>query len=86
MGGAKATLDLGALLGKRLTVMGSTLRSRSPAQKARLVRDFTEHALPRFHSGELKPVLTRTFPLAEAAKAHELMARNELVGKIVLIP
>ncbi len=86
MGGAKATLDLGALLGKRLTVMGSTLRSRSPAQKARLVRDFTERALPRFHSGELKPVLTRTFSLAEAAKAHELMARNELVGKIVLIP
>jgi putative PIG3 family NAD(P)H quinone oxidoreductase len=86
MGGAKATLDLGALLGKRLTVMGSTLRSRSAAQKARLVRDFSERALPRFRSGELKPVLARTFPLAEAAKAHELMARNELVGKIVLIP
>jgi len=86
MGGAKATLDLGALLGKRLTVMGSTLRSRSAAQKARLVRDFSERALSRFQSGELKPVLARTFPLAEAAKAHELMGRNEVVGKIVLIP
>src|SRR5205807_1788254 len=86
MSGAKATLDMNALLHRRLTIMGSTLRSRSPAQKAKLVRDFTEKALPRFARGELRPVLARTYPLAEAQRAHEALAANEVVGKIVLEP
>ena len=54
MGGAKGTLDLGALLSRRLTVMGSTLRNRSPEQKAKLVADFTQKALPRFATGYMK--------------------------------
>src|SRR5438309_8958913 len=86
MAGAKATLDLGATLSKRLTVMGSTLRNRSAPQKARLVADFTARALPRFETGELKPVLDKTFPLAQAQAAHDAMQNNEVVGKIVLIP
>ena len=86
MGGAKATLDLGAILSKRLTVMGSTLRNRSASQKARLVADFTARALPRFETGELKAVLDKTFPLAQAQAAHDAMQNNEVVGKIVLIP
>jgi NADPH:quinone reductase-like Zn-dependent oxidoreductase len=85
MGGAKAPLDLGALLGKRLTVMGSTVRNRSPEQKAKLVADFTRNALPRFARGELRPVVGRTVPLEHAREAHETMARNEVVGKIVLV-
>lgn len=84
MGGAKATLDLGALLQKRLTVRGSTLRTRSAEQKARLVRDFEGRGLPRLARGELRPVLARTFPLAEAQAAHEAIERGELVGKVVL--
>ncbi|GAC1607902.1 MAG: hypothetical protein NVS4B10_23060 [Myxococcales bacterium] len=84
MGGAKGTLDLGAMLARRLSVLGSTLRSRSPAQKAKLTADFTARALPRFARGELKPVLARTFPLAQASAAHTLLAANEVVGKIVL--
>jgi NADPH:quinone reductase-like Zn-dependent oxidoreductase len=86
MSGSKATLDMNALLYQRLTIMGSTLRSRTPAQKAKLVRDFTEKALPRFARGELRPVLARTYPLAEAQRAHEALAGNEVVGKIVLEP
>jgi NADPH:quinone reductase-like Zn-dependent oxidoreductase len=86
MSGAKATLDMNALLYRRLTVMGSTLRTRSAAQKAKLVRDFSEKALPRFATGELRPVLARTYPLAEAQRAHDAIARNEVVGKIVLEP
>jgi tumor protein p53-inducible protein 3 len=85
MGGAKAPLDLGALLSKRLTVIGSTLRSRSPAQKAKLVADFARNALPRFERGELRPVVARTYPLAEAADAHLALASNECIGKIVLL-
>ena len=85
MGGSKATLDVGALLTRRLTVMGSTLRNRSPAQKAKLVADFAHKALPRFATGELRPVLGRTYPLAQAREAHAAMERNEVVGKISLL-
>lgn len=85
MTGAKGTLDLGALLMKRLTVTGSTLRTRSAGQKAKLVRDFTERALPRFARGELKAVVAKTFPLAEAQAAHDALQRNEVVGKVVLV-
>jgi tumor protein p53-inducible protein 3 len=86
MGGASGTLDLGAMLGKRLSVLGSTVRSRSPAQKARLVRDFSERALPRFSTGELEPVLARSFPLSEAEEAHAVLKAGQSVGKIVLVP
>jgi len=85
MGGSKATLDLAAVLSRRLTLMGSTLRNRSPEQKARLVADFARNALPRFASGELRAVVGRTLPLDRAREAHEAMARNEVVGKIVLV-
>jgi putative PIG3 family NAD(P)H quinone oxidoreductase len=85
MGGSKGTLDVGALLTRRLTVMGSTLRTRSPAQKAKLVADFADKALPRFRTGELRPVVGRTYPLAQAREAHAALERNEVVGKIVLL-
>lgn len=86
MGGSKGTLDIGGLLGRRLTVLGSTLRTRSAEQKARLVADFRARVLPRFERGELRAVVAKTWPLAEAAKAHEELASDRLVGKIVLIP
>ena len=85
MAGARGTLDLGALLHKRLTVMGSTLRTRSAAQKAKLVRDFTSRALPRFSSDELQPVLGKTWPLTEAQAAHDALQANAVVGKVVLV-
>jgi tumor protein p53-inducible protein 3 len=84
--GSKATLDIGALLVKRLTVLGSTLRTRSAEQKARLVADFTARVLPRFERGELRPVVAKTYPLADAARAHEDLESDRVVGKIVLIP
>jgi tumor protein p53-inducible protein 3 len=86
MGGGKGALDLGALIMRRLTVLGSTLRSRSAEQKARLVADFIARVLPRFERGDLRPVLAKTYPLAEAGKAHEDLASDRVVGKIVLIP
>ena len=86
MGGGKATLDLNALLGRRLTVLGSTLRTRSAEQKARLVADFTEKVLPRFERGELRPVLAKSYPLAQAGRAHDDLQAGTVVGKIVLIP
>ncbi len=89
LGGAKGTLDLRALLGKRLSLLGSTLRTRTAAQKAKLIRDFAVRALPRFAPGAtnpLRPVLARTLPLTEAPLAHRLLEGNEVIGKIVLVP
>ena len=85
IGGSKGTLDVGALLTRRLTLMGSTLRSRSREQKAKLVADFAQKALPRFRTGELRPVLARTYLLADAREAHAALERNEVVGKVVLL-
>ena len=86
LSGAKATLDLGTLLRQRLTILGSTLRNRSPEQKAKLVADFSARALPRFERGELRAVLAKRYPFAEAGRAHEDLASDWVVGKIVLIP
>ena len=86
MSGSKATLDLGALLSRRLTVLGSTLRNRSAEQKAKLVADFSARLLPRFDRGELRPVVAKSYPLAQAPAAHEDLANDRVVGKIVLIP
>jgi putative PIG3 family NAD(P)H quinone oxidoreductase len=84
--GGKATLDLNTLLRQRLTVLGSTLRTRTAEQKARLVADFSARALALFERGELRPVLAKRYPLVEAARAHEDLASDWVVGKIVLIP
>ena len=84
--GGKGVLDLNTLLRQRLTVFGSTLRSRTAEQKAKLVAEFSALALPRFERGELHPVVAKRYPLAEAARAHEDLASDWVVGKIVLIP
>lgn len=83
MGGTRAELDLGLLLGRRLQVVGSTLRPLSKERKAALCREFAQRVLPLFADGRLRPVIDRVFPLAEAAVAHrELDAAH--VGKLVL--
>jgi putative PIG3 family NAD(P)H quinone oxidoreductase len=83
-GGVKAELDLGRLLRSRLTVIGSTLRARSAESKAELVARFREHIWPLLDRAELAPVIDRRLPLAEAARAHQLMARGEQFGKLLL--
>lgn len=77
-------LDLRALSAKRLTHTGSTLRPRTPAQKAVIARELEEKVWPLFARGDFRPVIDRTFPLAEAARAHERMESSAHVGKIVL--
>ena len=84
LGGAKAPLDLSAVLRRRLTVTGSTLRPRSVAFKAAIAVQLREVVWPLIESGRIKPVLFRTFPLAAAADAHRLMESSQHVGKIVL--
>jgi putative PIG3 family NAD(P)H quinone oxidoreductase len=84
LGGSRGQLDLGAILGKSLTVAGTTLRRTPLAQKAALTQAFIEFALPRFATGELRPVVDTVYPLAQAAEAHRAMERNSNIGKIIL--
>ena len=84
VGGRTAELDMGAVLSKRLHLIGTAMRSRAPAEKAAVARLFREHALALFDDGPLEPVIDDVLPLADAARAHARMEANENVGKIVL--
>ncbi|BCS33413.1 NAD(P)H quinone oxidoreductase [Luteitalea sp. TBR-22] len=82
--GAKATIDVGVIMRRRLTFTGSTLRPRPVAEKARLAAALEQHVWPWLEAGAVRPQIFRTFPLAEAAAAHALMESSAHIGKIVL--
>jgi NADPH2:quinone reductase len=84
LGGAKAELDLGQLLRRRLTVTGSTLRPRPVAFKAAIVAKLRQRVWPLLEAGKIKPVIYQTFPLEQAAAGHTLMESSQHVGKIML--
>jgi len=84
MGGDSATIDFRRVLGRRLTITGSTLRPRSAAEKGEIASALRREVWPLIERGAVKPVVYRTFPLEEAAAAHRLMESSEHVGKIIL--
>ncbi|HEY7607720.1 MAG TPA: NAD(P)H-quinone oxidoreductase [Alphaproteobacteria bacterium] len=84
LGGRDAKLDLGLLLRKRLTVVGSVLRARPVAEKGAVADALRRRIWPLLAAGKIKPVIDSTFPLADAAKAHARMESSAHVGKIVL--
>lgn len=83
-GGLKSEINLAAVMGKRLTIRGSTLRPRPNAMKAAIAAELRAKAWPLLASGALRTVVARTFPLADAAAAHALMEGRGHSGKIVL--
>ena len=83
-GSPKATVDFRRIMLKRLHHTGSTLRSRSTADKGAIVRAVEEKVLPLFAAGKVRPILFKTFPFKEAAAAHALMESSAHIGKIVL--
>jgi putative PIG3 family NAD(P)H quinone oxidoreductase len=82
--GAKREVNLMPLMLKRLTLTGSTLRSRSEPFKAALAREVETHVLPLVERGEVEVVIDSAFPLEDAAGAHRRMESNQHMGKIVL--
>jgi NADPH2:quinone reductase len=82
--GSKVEVDLLPIMLKRLTLTGSTLRPRTVAEKAEIARSLEAKVWPLFAVGKCRPVIFRTFPLADAAGAHRLMETSQHVGKIVL--
>jgi putative PIG3 family NAD(P)H quinone oxidoreductase len=85
LGGSKVQVDLMPVMLKRLTFTGSTLRPRKPGFKAHLARELEQKVWPLLESGAVKVVVTKSFPLAEAAAAHRLMESSKHKGKIVLL-
>lgn len=83
-GGAKAEVDLRALMRTRGSVRGTVLRARSQREKAEIALGFTRVVVPRFEDGSLKPVVDRVFPPEEAAQAHRLVETNGTFGKVLL--
>lgn len=82
--GAKAEVNFGHVLAKRLTITGSTLRPQSVAAKAAIARDVEAKVWPLVLNGRYRSPIYRSFPLAEAAAAHALMESSQHMGKIVL--
>lgn len=84
IGGGRAEVNLGTILTKRLTLTGSTLRSRTVAQKAEVADAVKKNIWPLLAAGRVRPIVHATFPLAEAGDAHRLMESSNHIGKIVL--
>lgn len=83
-GGAKAELNIGALLAKRGSVIATSLRGRDKADKERIVAEVRKHLWPLIESGQIKPVIDRTMPLDQVADAHRLLNDSTHIGKVLL--
>lgn len=84
MGGREGNLPLAPVLTKRLQLKGSVLRSRSVEEKSDILAGVLEEVWPLLESGAVRPIIERTMPIQEAEQAHQLLASNKTVGKIVL--
>ena len=82
--GSQATLDYSKVMSKRLRIRGTVLRSRSVEEKATATRLFAAHVVPLLASGQVKPVIDRSYRLEEIREAHQRMESNASFGKIVL--
>jgi NADPH:quinone reductase-like Zn-dependent oxidoreductase len=85
LGGSRVEqVSLARLLAKRITLTGTTLRSRPREYKTRLNREFASFALPLLEQGTLRPVIDRVFPWEEVREAHRYMEQNKNIGKVVM--
>ena len=82
--GIKAELNLALMMVKRQQIIGSVLRSRPVPEKAEIVTEFTQHALPKFADRTIVPIIEKAFALEEVKEAHRMMEEDKHFGKIVL--
>jgi NADPH2:quinone reductase len=84
MGGAQANINLGLVMGKRASLKGVTLRTRTLEEKMAVTRRFAAHVLPLLATGKVKPVIERVYPLEQIGQAHAEMGENRNFGKLVV--
>lgn len=85
-GGAVGEFNLAPFLRKRLTVQAAGLRVRTKENKAEIVAEVRKYVWPAIESGQVKPIIDSTFPLAEASQSHSMLESSAHIGKILLIP
>lgn len=85
LGGTVGNLPIGLLMGKRISLKGVTLRTRTLEEKLAVTRAFATSVLPLLASGQVKPVIERVYPLAEIGSAHAAMGENQNFGKLILV-
>lgn len=85
LAGRTATLDLGTILSRRISIRGTVLRTRPAAEKAEATSAFARDVLPLLERGEVRPTIDRVFPLDRIRDAHELLESNRTFGKLVLV-
>jgi NADPH2:quinone reductase len=86
LGSARAEINLRPVMQKRLTITGSTLRTRSVEEKGAIARELEAKVWPFLASRQVAPIVHRALPLADAAEAHRLLEAGEVIGKLVLLP
>jgi NADPH:quinone reductase-like Zn-dependent oxidoreductase len=84
MGGGSASVNVGLILSKRITWIGTTLRARPLERKLALCQRFIDEILPLFDSGRLRPVIDSRYPFEQIADAHRHIEANANVGKILV--
>ncbi|MDC3343189.1 NAD(P)H-quinone oxidoreductase [Pseudomonadales bacterium] len=84
MGGSRSEIDLAKLMMKRLRVVGSTLRARPLEEKASIMAELSQYVWPKISQGKIVPIIQQVFPIQSASAAHELMASDVTIGKVVL--
>ncbi len=84
LGGSTAEINLGAVLGKSLRIIGTRLRSRPLAQKIEITRMFTDRFWPMFEAGRLLPIIDSAFKIEDADSAHDYVKQNKNTGKVIL--
>jgi NADPH2:quinone reductase len=84
MGGSEVTLLLHQLLSKRAHLIGTILRARPVEEIAEVMRAFSQHVVPLFGAGKLRPVIDKTFKISEIQEAHRYQESNQSFGKVVL--
>ncbi len=84
MKGIRAEIDIKTIMQKRLTLTGSTLRPRPVAEKEALAQEIKEHIWPLIESGQIMPVIFKTFSLAQASEAHQALEKGDHIGKLIL--
>lgn len=85
LAGTKTEIDLKNIYVRNVRIIGSTLRSRTPAMKAYILSELVKNVWPKIEANLIKPTIYKTFPITEAEEAQAVMARGESVGKIVLL-
>jgi putative PIG3 family NAD(P)H quinone oxidoreductase len=83
--GVKAELNIQTIMGRRLTITGSTLRPRPVADKGAIAAELRDQVWPLLESGAVKPIIHATFPLRDAAGAHRMMESSAHIGKLLLV-